>query len=214
MVIKGDFIKLEYTGYDDRGNIFDATTGEIARKLHNKEGAMLLVFGYDRLVSGLEEAISGMKKGETKELSLTPEKAFGERTKEMIKVLSENELLRNNIRPEVGLTLQVETDQGPLFGIVKAISSGRVTMDFNHPLASKNVRYVVKLADIVADSESKVLALLEDMQLKGKPKLSGDKLILELTKGEDKEYNAKKQYLPNLIKILMPEIKEVELTES
>lgn len=214
MVNKGDFIKLEYTGYDDRGSIFDATSGEIAKKLHGREGALLIVFGYDRLVPGLEEAISVMKKGETRDITLTPEKAFGNRTKELVKVLSESELLKNNINPRVGLTLQVETDRGPLFGIVKAISSGRVTMDFNHPLASRNVRYVVKLADVIEGTEPKVSVLLEDMQLKGRPILGGGKLLLELTKSGDKDYNTKRQYLPQLIKILMPEIKEVEVKES
>ena len=54
---KGDFLKLEYTGYDDKGNVFDSTSGEIAKKLHNKEGTLLIVFGYDKLVVGLEEVL-------------------------------------------------------------------------------------------------------------------------------------------------------------
>ena len=213
MLNKGDFIKLEYTGYDDKGNVFDSTNGEIAKKLHNKEGTLLIVFGYDRLVVGLEEALANMKKGESKEVQLTPDKAFGARSKEMIRVLSENELLKNEIRPQVGLTLQLDTDQGPLFGTVKAISSGRVTIDFNHPLASKNLKYSVKLVDMVTDTEAKVSSLLEDMQLKGKSKLVDGKLELELIKSDDKDYENKKQYLSQLIKLIIPEIKEVEIKE-
>ncbi len=211
---KGDFLKLEYTGYDDKGNIFDSTSGEIAKKLHNKEGTLLIVFGYDKLVVGLEEVLPNMNKGETKEVALTPEKAFGERLKEMIKVVSENELLRNEIRPQVGLTLQLETDQGLMFGTVKSINSGRVTLDFNHPLAGKNVKYSVKLVDVITEKEGKLSTLLEDMQLKAKWKFTADKVELELTKSDDKDYEGKKQYLSQLLKILIPEIKDVEVLET
>ena len=213
MLNKGDFLKLEYTGYDDKGNIFDSTSGEIAKKLHNKEGTLLIVFGYDKLVVGLEEILPDMKKGETKEIALTPEKAFGDRSREMIKVVSESELLRNNIRPEIGLTLQLETDQGLLFGTVKSINSGRVTLDFNHPLAGKNVKYSIKLIDTITEKEGKISTLLEDMQLKAKYKFTNDKVELELTKSDDKEYEGKKQYLSQLLKILIPEIKDVEIKE-
>src|SRR3989338_3967190 len=210
---KGDFLKLEYTGYDDKGNVFDSTSGEIAKKLHNKEGTLLIVFGYDKLVVGLEEVLPNMKKGETKEIALTPDKAFGDRLKEMVKVVSESELLRNNIRPEVGLTLQLETDQGLLFGTVKSINSGRVTLDFNHPLAGKNVRYSIKLIDVVRERDGKLSTLLDDMQLKAKWKFTNDKVELELTKSDDKDYEGKKQYISQLLKILIPEIKDVEIKE-
>ena len=219
MLNKGDFIKLEYTGYDDKGNVFDSTAGEIAKKLHNQEGALLIIFGYDKLVSGLEEAVSHMKKGESRELMLTSERAFGERKKEMIKVVPEVELLKNNVQPEVGVTLQLDTDQGPLFGVIKSVNSGRVTMDFNHPLAGKNVKYSIKLVDVIMDKEIKIPILLDDMQLKGKARFSADKLELDIEKSKDrndeeaKEYEVKKQYLAELVKVLIPEIKSVEIKE-
>ena len=217
---KGDFIKLEYTGYDDKGNIFDATSGNVSKKLHNRDGPLLIVFGYDLLVVGLQEALANMNKGDAKELLLMPDKAFGQRSKELIRVLSENELLKNNIQPEIGLSLQLDTDQGPLFGVVRSIASGRVTVDFNHPLAGKNVKYSLKLIDVITDKEAKISALMDDMQLKGKSKIAGEKLEVELEKPkadapENKEnnYEVKKQYFAELVKSIIPEIKDVNIKE-
>ena len=44
MIKEGDFIKIEYTGYDDKGQVFDSTSGEVAKAMHQKEGPMLIVF--------------------------------------------------------------------------------------------------------------------------------------------------------------------------
>ncbi|MEM2948512.1 MAG: hypothetical protein QXG02_03205 [Candidatus Anstonellales archaeon] len=44
MVNKGDFVLMEFEGRDDKGNIFDSTKGEVAKKLRGKEKPMLIVF--------------------------------------------------------------------------------------------------------------------------------------------------------------------------
>ncbi len=219
MVQKGDFIKLEYTGYDANGAIFDSTSGDVAKNLHGKEGPLLIVFGYDKLIGGLEEALQAMKKGEEKDVEIPPEKAFGERSKNLIRVLSEVELLKNKINPQVGLTLELQTDQGMMYGVVKAINSGRVTVDFNHPLASKTVNYKVKLLDIIEGKEDKVGALADQVELKATPKFNNEKLTLEVakepsTEKEKQESHAfKKEYLVAKIKAVIPEIKDVETVD-
>lgn len=216
---KGDFIKLEYTGYDANGAIFDSTSGEVAKNLHGKEGPLLIVFGYDKLIVGLEEALVKMKKGEEKDVEILAEKAFGERTKGLIRVLSEIELLKNKIEPQVGLTLELQTDQGIMYGIIKAINSGRVTVDFNHPLASKVVNYKVKLLDIIESKEEKVKALIEQIELTATPTFEKDKLKLEITKEKDEtkekqeDHAFKREYLVAKIKTILTDIKDVEIVE-
>ncbi len=214
MLNKGDFIRLEYTGYDTNGAIFDSTSGEVAKSLHGKEGPVVIVFGYDKLIVGLEEALTLMKNGEEKDIEIPPEKAFGERTKNLIRVLSEMELFKNKINPQVGVTLQLETDQGMMYGMVKAINSGRVTVDFNHPLASKIVNYKVKLLETIEKKEDKIQALIDQMNLTGTVELEGEKVAVVCVKEEGEDYTFKKEYLIAKIKTLLPEIKEVEVTDK
>ena len=214
MLNKGDFIKLEYTGYDTNGAIFDSTSGEVAKNLHGKEGPIVIVFGYDKLIVGLEEALNSMKTGEEKDVEIPPEKAFGERTRNLIRVLSEMELVKNKIRPQVGVTLLLETDQGMMYGTVKAINSGRVTVDFNHPLANKIVNYKIKLLELVEKKEAKIDALIEQMNLKGTVKLEGEKTVVECVKEEGEDYTFKKEYLLAKIKTLLPDIKDVEVKDA
>src|SRR3989338_1151359 len=131
MIKTGDFIKIDYTAYDDKGNAFDSTSGEIAKKMHGKEGAMLIIFGKDRLVSGLEETIGKMAKGEKAEITLSPEKAFGHRNKDMIRIMSEKEFYKSEIMPHVGLAVNLDTEQGSFMGVIKSVSGGRLLVDFN-----------------------------------------------------------------------------------
>ena len=216
MIKKGDFIRVEYTAYDDKKNMFDSTSGEIAKQLHGKEGPLLIIFGSDRLIQGLEEAVATMHKGDKKELTIQPEKAFGFRSKDLIKVFPESELLRRNINPRVGVVLELDTEEGKLFGNIKSINSGRVTMDFNHPLAGKIVKYEITLVDLIHENKEKISSMLEDMDLNGKIIVNGDSVEIEMSKPKDdkkQDYEQKKQFLPEMIKTFITDIKNVNIKE-
>ena len=211
MVKKGEFIKIEYTAYDENGNVFDSTKGDIAKSLHGKEGALLVVFEYDRLVPGLEEGLQNMKKGEKKELHLLPEHAFGNRNKNMIRIMSQFDFLRNDITPVPGLSVHVDTEHGRQFGVIKSSSGGRVLVDFNHPLAGKKVKYIIELIDVITDPVQKVESILADASILGKVKLEKDDVKIEL-KGQ-KDMNEINKYLETVIPRVIDGIKKVEIIE-
>ena len=132
MIKIGDFIKIDYTAYDESGNVFDATKGEVAKSLHTKEGPILIVFGRDKLILGLEEEIARMSKGGKLELTFPPEKAFGSRSKDLIRIMSDKDFFRSEIMPQPGVVVNLDTDQGKLMGVIKSVSGGRVLVDFNN----------------------------------------------------------------------------------
>ena len=45
-------------------------------------------------------------------------------------------------------------------GTIKMVSGGRTLVDFNHPLASKEVSYTIKALRIVTDTKEKLTALM------------------------------------------------------
>lgn len=210
-----DFIKLEYSGKDADGNVFDSTNGDAAKTLHGKEGPLLIIFGVDRLPIGLEEAVSKLDKGKELEITLGPEKAFGNIKKNLIRVFPPSYFKSHNLRPEPGLTVYMDTNHGRIFGTVKSVSSGRITVDLNHPLAGKKVSYNLKVTDIIADTKIKIESLLDRHGIKGTVTLEKDVLTLELPKKADNpQHEFIKVQLLALIKRLFKNIKNIEVKDS
>lgn len=162
MVNKGDLILLELEGRDGDGNVFDSTSGDIAKRLHGKEGPLLLSYGFDRIIPGLFEALGKMGSGEEEKVSLGPDKAFGKRKKDLVKIMSLSEFLKYRVNPEPGLVIHVDTDKGRTYGTVKSVGNGRVMVDFNHPFAGQPVDYTLKLVNVFDKQEDKVKAICED----------------------------------------------------
>ncbi len=213
MVKKGDFIIIEYTGYDENGNIFDSTSGEIAKQVHGKEGSLLIFFGVDSMVQGMENAITSMKNGEEIEFSLSPDKAFGVKDKNKINVLPLSEFDKNEFKLYSGLIVQMETKFGVLNGKVKTVNNGRVLIDFNHPLAGQNVKYKLKLVEVLDDVNGKINGLMAKLGVEGTFDVNGVKITISLNKGQTEE-ELKKARLTLAIKNMIPEIKEVEFKKN
>jgi FKBP-type peptidyl-prolyl cis-trans isomerase 2 len=213
MVKKGDFVKVEYTGYDANGSVFDSTSGPIAKQLHGKEGSMLIVLGVDFIVKGMEDALYSMKKGEEREISVPPEKAFGSRTRNRLKIFSINEFHHNEMDPQPGIVVQMETEYGTLNGMVKSVNSGRVLIDFNHPLADQTVKYKVKLDDVIDSAAGKVGELVKDLGMDCTFSVEGEKAQVTLKKGQPEE-DLKRARLEIAIKSAVPEIKQVEFKSA
>jgi FKBP-type peptidyl-prolyl cis-trans isomerase SlyD len=215
MVSKGDFILIELEGRDQDGNVFDSTKGEIAKKLHGKEGALLVVYGMDRLLPGLHKAIGGMEKGAEKEVHLLPKEAFGPRKKDLVKIMPSSDFAKHKVNPEPGLVVHVDTETGRLYGSIKSVNAGRVMVDFNHPIAGQEVDYKVTLVDVITEPKPKIDALMKNLSLEGSFTLSDSgEAEVKLKKGEGQEYEMHKAMLLITMRSKINGITKVELKEE
>jgi FKBP-type peptidyl-prolyl cis-trans isomerase SlyD len=159
----GDFIEIEYIGkIKESGEIFDLTSEEIAKKegIYNKDakyGPVKIIIGENFVIKGLEEELKKMKVGEEKTVIIPPEKAFGNRDPKLIKVVPEAEFRKQKVTPIPGLII----DFGNLKARIQSVSSGRVRLDFNHPLAGRELEYKVKILRKIEDKEEKIKTILE-----------------------------------------------------
>jgi len=163
IVNKGDFILLDIIGrVKETNELFDVTSEEVAKK----EGVYqenivykprLVIVGEGWVVKGLDEALEGLKVGESKVIELPPEKAFGKRDPKAIKVLPLKEFTKQKIKPYVGMRIRVGTSNAT----VSSVGGGRVRLDFNSPLAGKAVIYEVKVVKKITENEEKVRSLIE-----------------------------------------------------
>lgn len=162
---EGDFIKIDYVGtVKDSGEIFDTTKQEEA----DKEGLqyedpsrfkpMVVCLGQDQVLDGLDKELQGKEEGKYT-IELEPEEAFGKKKSDLLKLIPKREFKSKEVDPYPGLELTIDGQRGT----VRSVSGGRVIVDFNHPLASKELIYEVEILGEVEDVEEQVNSFLENL---------------------------------------------------
>jgi len=159
---KSDFILVDYTGkVKETGEVFDTTSEETAKenKLY-KEGEIyeprLVVVGERWVLKALDEALLTFKIRKKESVEIPPENAFGNRDPEKVKLVPLRRLAARGITPKLGA--QVEYDKR--LATVRTMGSGRVTLDFNPPLAGKTLVYEVSVKKKLKTDEEKISALI------------------------------------------------------
>ena len=159
---KSDFIIVDYTGkVKETGEVFDTTSEEIAKenKLY-KEGDIfepkLVVVGEGWVLKSLDDALLTFKLNKKQTIEITAENAFGNRDPEKVKLVPIRRLAARGITPRLGA--QIEYDKK--LATVRTMGSGRVTLDFNPPLAGKTLVYDVTVEKQLKTDEEKISALI------------------------------------------------------
>lgn len=108
--------------------------------------------GHGMMIPGFESRLEGLTKGEKYDFTVPAIEGYGEFNENAIAELEkEIFMIDGNMSTEVfeGAQLQLTNQDGqPMVGVVKAISDDKVTMDFNHQLAGKNLHFTGSVADI------------------------------------------------------------------
>tara|TARA_B100001094_G_C18142523_1_gene778715 strand:+ start:1194 stop:1673 length:480 start_codon:yes stop_codon:yes gene_type:complete len=137
--IKQDTIAtVHYTGTLPDGEVFDSS----------RDGEpMTFLVGHRKMIPGFEEEIIGAAAGETREFTLPPERAYGERDDGAIMKVQ-----RDQFPPDVdlkpGLMMMTQTDQGPMPLTISEINGDEITIDFNHQMAGKTLTFNVEVMDV------------------------------------------------------------------
>lgn len=176
---KGDFITFDLTAkIKETGEIFDTTIEEVATKAKlknqgDKYEPRLIVLGEGWVLKAIDDALLTGKVGETSLVEIPPEKAFGNRSNDLIKTVSLQSLMEKGIRPVVNAKLQ----SGGKTITVRSVNSGRVVLDYNHSLAGRTLIYEITLRSVLTTSKEKVVALIH----RRVPTVSADKFAVHVT---------------------------------
>jgi len=156
---ENDFVELDYTGILKEDNsVFDTTDASVAKQ-HNLKGdfkPVIVCLGKGHLLQGLEKKIIGKELGKHR-IELSVDEAFGRKNAKLMNLIPTQNFFKQGIRPEPGMPVQIDGTMGT----VRAVTGGRTIVDFNHPLAGKDVIYEVTLHKVVTDSAQKVKALVK-----------------------------------------------------
>ncbi|MFH0785725.1 MAG: peptidylprolyl isomerase [Pseudomonadota bacterium] len=136
--MRGDNVKVHYTGKLADGTVFDSSA--------NREPLDFAV-GSGQVIVGFDEAIMGMEVGESKVVTIPVEKAYGVRNEELV-IEVPIEQVPPDLNPEIGLRLEMGGLNGEIMRVVVTeITATHITLDANPPLAGKDLTFTLELVE-------------------------------------------------------------------
>ncbi|MDN3504204.1 MAG: FKBP-type peptidyl-prolyl cis-trans isomerase [Rhabdochlamydiaceae bacterium] len=117
----------------------EASTGELIDK---SEKPFEFTPGNKEVIPGFEAAVLTMKDGETREVEISAEEAYGNRSDELIREISK-EQIPSDLQIEEGMRLQIGEDEEPVIVTVINISDDNIVVDGNHPLAGIDLHFTI-----------------------------------------------------------------------
>lgn len=207
-----DFVEIDYIGKVKSTNqIFDLTNEEVAKKNNiqseREYKPIIICIGERNILKGIDDNLLDKDIGKEYEFTIKPEDAFGKRNPKLMKLVSVNVFKKSNLMPVPGLQINID---GAL-GTIRSFSGGRVIVDFNHPLADKELVYSVKILREVKDPKEKLTACMKFMSLNDDSftiEINKDETIIKLKANLDKTL---KEMLEKKILDLVPEVKKIKI---
>lgn len=138
-VARDSIVTLFYTLTLPDGTVAD-TTG-------NKE-PFTFAMGSGTMIEGLELALLGLEAGETQSLKIPPQTGYGYPDPEAVQPLPRTDF-PDDMALEEGMILSFDLPDGrEIPGAIKEVSDTEVIVDFNHPLAGKEVTFDVEIVKV------------------------------------------------------------------
>jgi peptidylprolyl isomerase len=160
---RGSLILVDYTAkVKDNNEIFETTREEEAKKSElfdptHKYEPRLISIGEGWVLKGLDEALAAANIGDKINVEITPDKGFGERDPNKVRMVAQRKLGEKAEEVRVGDVIEIDHRTG----IVRYVGSGRVQIDFNHRFAGRTLTYDVDVVKKVESDDDKIRSLIK-----------------------------------------------------
>ena len=145
-VSKNAMVQMAYKGTLSDGTVFS----------QSEEGKPLeFLVGAGTLIPTLEKGLLGMKVGEKRTIQVKAAEAYGEYDKSAVQRMPRKQFPRD-LELKVGGQYQFNSPGGPIVVTVTAMDDVSVTLDFNHPLAGKDLTFEVTIVKIRAATKEEL----------------------------------------------------------
>lgn len=132
-------VTLNYTLTDEEGNVLDST----------KDGnSFSYLTGKSQIIPKLEEEVSTMIIGGKKNVKIDAANAYGEYDENAQKQVKRSEFPEGAEVKEGNRYVANSPDGKQMPFTINKVEGEDITIDFNHPLAGKNLEFAVELVDI------------------------------------------------------------------
>lgn len=134
----GDSVAVHYTGRLADGTVFDSSRDREPLRFTLGDGVV---------IPGFERAVLGMRRGESRTVTIPSEDAYGPRHEELYLEVGRGEF-PPGVEPRIGQRLQVAQGDRTLVVTISGIEGDRVRMDANHPLAGLDLTFDLERVDL------------------------------------------------------------------
>lgn len=137
---EGRAVQVHYKGTFEDGTVFDSS--------YDRGETIGFTVGAGEMIPGFDAAVNGMKVGETKTVKIEPGEAYGEHNPEGIQAVPK-ESFPEDFEFEQGLVIEGSVQGQPVRGIISQVEDEVVVVDFNHPMAGKNLNFDIELVKVI-----------------------------------------------------------------
>lgn len=129
----GDSVNVHYTGFLDDGSKFDSS--------RDRGDPLNFVVGAGAVIRGFDDAVRGLKVGESRRTRIEPDRAYGMRSDDLVVSLPRQRVPQGmTITPGMRLPLS-----NGMMGIVLEVTDDAIRVDANHELAGKTLTFDMEL---------------------------------------------------------------------
>jgi FKBP-type peptidyl-prolyl cis-trans isomerase SlyD len=142
----GQVVAMDYTLHVD-GEILDSSEGH---------GPLEFLQGSGNIIPGLERELYGLSIGESKQVVVAPVDGYGEIDPNALVYVPRSQFPAN-IPMEAGTDIQVHDQQGhEMMARIDHVEADSIRLDFNHPLAGKELQFNVKIVSLRTPTEEEL----------------------------------------------------------
>ena len=140
----GGLVSIRYTLSLPDGQVVDSNEdGEPLRYVH----------GSQEILPALEEVLASLDAGQSTEVTLLPERAYGDVDPDAFKEVPP-ETVPEEAR-EVGTRLAWRDEKGRSLGLrVHEVRDDAIVLDMNHPLAGRTITFALHVLDVLSPADS------------------------------------------------------------
>jgi FKBP-type peptidyl-prolyl cis-trans isomerase SlpA len=103
--------------------------------------------GDGSLLPGFEQTLFGLKAGDQRSFEISPEQGFGQGNPLNVQIIPRSQFVRMELSEGL-LIIFNDAANAELPGVVREFDEERVTVDFNHPLAGKQLIFDVQIIQV------------------------------------------------------------------
>lgn len=144
---EGMVVSMGYTLKDDAGKKLDEA---------DAKSPFVYLHGGGQIVPGLESALTGLKAGDKKSVTVSPADGYGVPDPKLLLTVTRTQFPQG-MKIEEGMQFEANAGdgEGMLFTVHK-IQGDQVTIDGNHPMAGKTLHFQVEILEVRAATDEEM----------------------------------------------------------
>jgi len=145
-IAQNTVVQIHYTLKNAAGDVIDTSAGQ---------EPLAYLHGGGNIVEGLESALAGKTVGDKLDVTVEPERGYGERREDLVQDVERSNFVGVE-EIEVGMQFLAQTPWGEQPVTVIAVADDSVQLDGNHPLAGETLNFSVEVVDVRQASEEEL----------------------------------------------------------